>query len=168
MSTIRGDHRRAHVPHVGHNPPPRLYDTFHGLAGLGSYHRRLVEQADVRAGPGDRVRHREPGGPRRAPAPRRGGRRVGCRPEGARPSPAQSRTGGFLRAIRVRSRAGSPASGRLVRRGTLRIHVPPPRDGGEEENAARGTVGARTRWLPAFAGLRSCSRGLRDRERDEP
>ncbi len=53
MSTIRGDHRRTHAPHVGHNPPPRLYDTFHGLAGLGSYHRRLVEQADVR--PGGRV-----------------------------------------------------------------------------------------------------------------
>lgn len=53
MSTIRGDHLRTHAPHVGHNPLPRLYDAFHRVLGLGSYHRRLVEQADVR--PGGRV-----------------------------------------------------------------------------------------------------------------
>jgi ubiquinone/menaquinone biosynthesis C-methylase UbiE len=50
MNGIRGEHRRTHVPHAGHNPPPILYDYFHRLLGLESYHRRLVEQVRIRPG----------------------------------------------------------------------------------------------------------------------
>lgn len=50
MNEIKGEHRRPHVPHAGHNPPPTLYDSFHRLLGLESYHRRLVEQVGIRPG----------------------------------------------------------------------------------------------------------------------
>lgn len=43
------EHREAHA-HAGHDPSPLVYDSVFRLLGLGSYHRRLVERADVREG----------------------------------------------------------------------------------------------------------------------
>lgn len=53
MSATTGEPRKEHVPHTVHNPPPPLSDFLYRLLGIGSYHRELVEQADIH--PGQRV-----------------------------------------------------------------------------------------------------------------
>lgn len=56
MSAAPEESREVHVPHsghTGHNPSPSLSGFLYRLLGIGSYHRELVEQADIC--PGQRV-----------------------------------------------------------------------------------------------------------------
>jgi ubiquinone/menaquinone biosynthesis C-methylase UbiE len=50
MSAKAEGHRKTYVPGMGHDRLLPLYDPLQRLLGLESYHRQLVDQADIRAG----------------------------------------------------------------------------------------------------------------------